>query len=495
MKYILALDQGTTSSRTLLFDETMRVVASAQREFRQIYPQPGWVEHDPFDILATQTETMREAVAKAGVDPGDIVAAGITNQRETAVVWDRRTGRPVYNAIVWQCRRTADYCKSLREGGMEEEISRRTGLVADAYFSGTKVRWILENVPGARQSAERGDLLFGTVDSWLVWNITEEKRHVTDVTNASRTMLYNIHDMAWDGEMLRLLGIPESMLPRAERCTVCAGHLHRDILGRSIPVCGIAGDQQAALFGQACHTPGDAKNTYGTGCFLLMNTGKTPVLSKNRLLTTVAWDLGAGPVYALEGSVFMGGAAVQWLRDELGLIRSSAESEEVARQVNDAGGVYLVPAFTGLGAPWWDMYARGALVGMTRGTGRAHVVRAALEAIAFQSADVLLAMEADAGVSLNRLKVDGGASANGLLMQFQADLLAVPVVRPGCVETTAMGAACFAGLASGLFPDVKSIAGNARTGAEYLPSADSKRVRGLLPGWHRAVERARNWIE
>lgn len=495
MKYILALDQGTTSSRTLVFDEAMRVVSSAQREFRQIYPQPGWVEHDPFDILSTQTETLREAVSKAGIDPRDIAAIGIANQRETAVVWDGQTGRPVCNAIVWQCRRTADFCRHLREEGMEPEIAARTGLVADAYFTGTKARWILDNIPGARSQADAGRLRLGTVDSWLVWNITEEQNHMTDVTNASRTMLYNIRTMEWDAEMLRMLGIPESMLPQVQRCTACYGHLRHDILGHSIPVCGIAGDQHAALFGQACFAPGDAKNTYGTGCFLLMNTGTQPVLSTNRLLTTVAWDIGSGPTYALEGSVFMGGAAIQWLRDEMGLIKTSAESEELARSVPDTGGMFLVPAFTGLGAPWWDMYARGTMVGMTRGTNRAHVVRAALEAIAFQSADVLSAMESDAGITLKRMKVDGGASANGLLMQFQADLLNVPVVRPACIETTAMGAAYLAGLSSGLFAGPEGIAANWSIGKEYQPSPDAPRVRSLQAGWRKAVERSKNWLE
>ncbi len=495
MKYLLALDQGTTSSRAILFDEGMNAVSSAQREFRQIYPQPGWVEHDPYDILSTQTETMREAVSKAGVDAADIAAIGIANQRETAVVWDGRTGRPVMNAIVWQCRRTADFCRQLAESGQEPEIAARTGLVADAYFTGTKARWVLDHVPGARAWADAGHLRLGTVDSWLIWNITEEQAHLTDVTNASRTMLYNIGNMVWDGEMLRMLGIPESMLPEVKPCNGCFGHLRRDILGRSIPICGVAGDQQAALFGQACFQPGDVKNTYGTGCFLLMNTGNKPVPSKNRLLTTVAWDLGTGPAYALEGSVFMGGAAIQWLRDEMGLIRTSAESEEVARSAADTGGVYLVPAFTGLGAPWWDMYARGTLVGMTRGTGRAQVVRAALEAIAFQSADVLAAMEQDSGIAVKRMKVDGGASANGLLMQFQADLVNTPVVRPACIETTAMGAAYLAGLGAGLFTGTEAIAANWQAGHEYLPGEDGPRVRGLHAGWLRAVERARNWAE
>lgn len=495
MRYILALDQGTTSSRAILFDEDMRVAASAQREFRQIYPQPGWVEHDPFDILATQAETLREAVAMAGVDARDIAACGITNQRETAVVWDRRTGKPVCNAVVWQCRRSAGICDKLRADGLEDEIAGRTGLVPDAYFSGTKVKWMLDNIPGVRRDAEAGNLLFGTVDSWLIWNLTAGRSHLTDVTNASRTMLYNIRGMAWDAEMLRALGVPEGMLPRVLPCASEYGRLRKDILGAEIPILGVAGDQQAALFGQACFSPGGAKNTYGTGCFLLMNTGGNPVRSKNRLLTTVAWDLGSGPVYALEGSVFTGGAAVQWLRDGLGLIRAASETEELALSVPDTGGAYLVPAFSGLGAPWWDMYARGALVGLTRGTGRAHIVRAALESIAFQSADVLRAMEADAGIRLESLRADGGASANGFLMQFQADLLARPVVRPACIETTAMGAAYLAGLQAGLFSGTEDIAKRWRAGREFLPSAESGKAGESFAQWHRAVERARNWLE
>jgi glycerol kinase len=495
MRYILALDQGTTSSRAIVFDGDMAVVASAQREFRQIYPRPGWVEHDPFDILATQTETLREAVSKSGVDARDIAACGITNQRETAVVWDGRTGKPVCNAVVWQCRRSAGICDALRAEGLEGEIADRTGLVADAYFSGTKVRWMLDNVPGARREAEAGHLLFGTVDSWLIWNLTAEKNHLTDATNACRTMLYNIRDMAWDAEMLRALRVPEGMLPRVLPCAAIYGHLRKDILGREIPILGAAGDQQAALFGQACFSPGDAKNTYGTGCFLLMNTGDRPVRSKNRLLTTVAWDLGNGPAYALEGSVFTGGAAVQWLRDGLGLIRTAAESEELALSVPDTGGAYLVPAFSGLGAPWWDMYARGTLVGLTRGTERAHIVRAALESIAYQSADVMGAMEADAGIRLESLRADGGAAANGFLMQFQADLLGRPVVRPACIETTAMGAAYLAGLQAGLFSGTEDIARRWRAGREFRPSAEAGKAQASFSQWHRAVERAKGWLE
>jgi glycerol kinase len=495
MKYILAFDQGTTSSRTIVFDEQMKIVSLAQREFRQIYPQPGWVEHDPFDILGTQLETMREAVAKAGINTRDIAAAAIANQRETVVVWDKRTGRPVCNAIVWQCRRSAEYCSGLKADGLEDEINSRTGLLADAYFSCTKIKWILDNVPGARSEAEAGNLLFGTIDAWLIWNLTANKNHFTDVTNASRTMLFNIRNMKWDTEMQRILGVPSSMLPDVLPCSAEFGFLRKDILGREIPICGVAGDQQAALFGQACFAPGDVKNTYGTGCFLLMNTGEKPVSSKNRLLTTVAWDAGHGPLYALEGSVFTGGAAVQWLRDGLGLIRLASETEELALSVPDTDGVYLVPAFSGLGAPWWDMYARGTIVGITRGTGREHIVRAALEAIAYQSADMLGAMEADAGIRLSTLRVDGGAAANNFLMQFQADLLGRPVIRPGCVETTAMGAAYFAGLQAGLFADLNQIANLCLAGKEFNPSPDSKRVQDSFSGWHKAVDRAKNWIE
>ncbi len=494
MKYFLALDQGTTSSRSVLFDEHMNIVSSAQREFRQIYPQPGWVEHDPYDILSTQTETMREAVARSGIEAGDIAAVGITNQRETVLLWDRRSGKPVCNAVVWQCRRSADICSRLRAEGLEEEIAGRTGLLADAYFSGTKLKWILDNVPGARGAAEKGELLFGTVDTWLIWNLSEGRRHLTDVTNASRTMLFNIRSMSWDDEMLRILGIPRSLLPEVLPSAAEYGLLRKEVLGAEIPVLGVAGDQQSALFGQECYSPGEAKNTYGTGCFLLMNTGSKPVRSQNKLLTTVAWDVGNGPVYALEGSVFTGGAVVQWLRDGLGLIRESSETEGLALSVPDSGGVFLVPAFTGLGAPWWDMYARGTIVGITRGTSRAHIVRAALEAIAYQSADLLNAMEADSGIKLATLKADGGASANDFLMQFQADLVGRTVFRPACIETTALGAALLAALKSGRFTSLESIAKRGGTGREFLPSADADGIRRSFSGWQRAVERSRNWV-
>ena len=495
MKYIVALDQGTTSSRTIIFDDHMNVVSLAQREFRQIYPQPGWVEHDPFDILSTQLETIREAKAKAKISSKDIAAVSIANQRETVVVWEKNTGRPICNAIVWQCRRSADICSQLRADHFEEEITRRTGLIADAYFSGTKIKWILDNIPKARKEAQSGNLLFGTIDSWLIWNLTEARNHLTDVTNASRTMLYNIHTLQWDEEMQRMLGIPASMFPDVLPCAAGFGLLRKDVLGKEIPICGVAGDQQAALFGQACFHPGEAKNTYGTGCFLLMNTGSDPVRSQNRLLTTIAWNIGDGPVYALEGSVFTAGAAIQWLRDGLGIIRSAAETEDLALSVPDSDGVYLVPAFSGLGAPWWDMYARGTIIGVTRGTRREHIVRAALESIAYQSADMISAMEADSEIRLSTLKADGGAAANNFLMQFQADLLSRPVIRPDHLETTAMGAAHFAGLSSGLYSGLKDISKHRRPDKEFHPSPVSPAVRSSLAGWHKAVERSKNWID
>ena len=495
MKYILALDQGTTSSRTIVFDQDLRPVSSAQREFRQIYPRPGWVEHDPFDIVSTQTQTLREAVSRAGIDAMDIVAIGIANQRETAVLWERATSRPVHNAIVWQCRRTADRCTELKNAGCEADVRARTGLVLDAYFSASKLQWLLDNVPGARASADRGGLAFGTVDSWLLWNLTADHRHCTDAANAARTMLYNIHQNNWDRELLRLFDVPESVLPSLLPNAAPFGMLRGDILGREIPILAMAGDQQAALFGQACFHSGDVKNTYGTGCFLLMNTGAQAVDSANRLLTTVAWDIGNGPVYALEGSVFMAGAVLQWLRDELGLLRSAGESEELALSVTDTGGVYLVPAFTGLGAPWWDMYARGTLVGLTRGSNRAHLVRAALEAIALQSLDVLRAMEADAGKSIDALRVDGGASANRFLMQFQSDILERPVLRPACAETTALGAAALAALAAGLCCDTAELAAKTQIAQRYDPQADPVHIRTLISGWRKAITRAQAWEE
>jgi len=487
----LALDQGTTSSRAIVFDGKARQMASKTREFRQIYPRPGWVEHDPWDIWRSQRECLEEAVKQTGPDAGRIAAIGITNQRETAVVWDRRTGEPVYNAIVWQCRRTADYCTRLREEGWEEILRQKTGLVPDAYFTATKVAWILDHVPGARSRADQGDLVMGTVDTWLIWNLTGGKVHATDYTNASRTLLFNIHTLQWDGTLLKLFGIPEAMLPDVRPSGAYFGETDPSLLGRRIPIHSAAGDQQAALFGQACFSEGDVKNTYGTGCFLLMNTGKTPVASKNRLLTTLAASLeGEAPLYALEGSVFMGGASLQWLRDELGLLETAAQSEDVARQTDDTGGVYLVPAFTGLGAPWWDMYARGMLLGMTRGTGRPQIVRAALESIAYQSRDVMEAMQQDFGRKITSVKADGGASANGLLMQFQADIANLTVRRPREVQTTALGAAYLAGLSSGIWKNREEILSLWELDRAFTPHmAESSRVQ-LYGGWLKAVRLA-----
>lgn len=494
MRYILALDQGTTSSRAALFDSTGALRALRSREFTQIYPQPGWVEHDPMEMLESQLAVLREA-AKCGIAPLDGIAAiGITNQRETAIVWEKKTGKPVCNAIVWQCRRTAPECERLRERGLEEPIRRKTGLIVDAYFSGTKLKWILDRIPGARERARRGELLFGTVDSWIIWNLTGGL-HVTDYTNASRTMLYNIHELRWDPEILEWLDIPAEMLPEVRGNAGDFGALRPEILGRAIPIRGVAGDQQAALFGQACYEPGMVKSTYGTGCFVLMHTGAQAVHSQNRLLTTIAWGLDGQVEYALEGSVFIAGAAIQWLRDELGLIRTSAESEEVAARVPDSGGVYLVPAFSGLGAPWWDMYARGTLVGLTRGTSRPHIVRAALEAIAYETRDVVSAMARDAGVEIQVLRVDGGASANNLMMQFQADILDIPVERPACVETTALGAAYLAGLSAGIWPDRQAISEQWSMDRIFRPAMDAERRSRLYEGWLRAVERSRGWIQ
>jgi len=498
MKYIVALDQGTTSSRTIIYDKDMNAVSTAQQEFRQIYPQPGWIEHDPYDILNSQLDTLRAAVEKAHIDPRDIEAIGLANQRETTLVWDRETGKPIYNAIVWQCRRTAPFCEELKKEGADLVIQHRSGLVIDAYFAGTKIKWILDNVPGARAAAQAGKLAFGTVDTWLIWNLTGGKRHVTDVTNASRTMLFNISTCQWDDELLSLMDVPRSMLPEILPNCADFGIMDASVLGAPIPICGVAGDQHSALFGQNCVNDGEAKNTYGTGCFLLMKTGDKPIFSKSKLLTTIAWDLGAhgaGPQYALEGSIFMGGATIQWLRDEMKMISTSAESESVALQVPDSAGVYVVPAFTGLGAPWWDMYARGTIVGMTRGTGRAHIVRAALEAIAYQSYDVLTAMQTDTGITLKNLKVDGGATANNLLMQFQADLLGVPVIRPRSIETTAMGCAYLAGIHTGFFSGTQEISENWKANKIFRPGLTAEAANEKLTGWHRAVERAAAWAE
>jgi glycerol kinase len=491
MSFVLALDQGTTSSRALLFDHAGNVRAVAQREFGQHFPQPGWVEHDAGEIWATQAGVMHEVLAKAGIGAHDLAALGITNQRETTVLWDRANGAPVAPAIVWQDRRTAPICDALRAAGHAPLIARKTGLVIDAYFSGTKLKWLLDNIPGARSRAAKGELAFGTIDSWLVWNLTRGAAHVTDPSNASRTLLFDIRSGAWDDELLHLLDIPRSVLPEVvPSSAICAT---ASIDGVDVPIAGIAGDQQAALFGQACHSPGLAKNTYGTGCFLLLNTGGSAVASANNLLTTVAWQRDGKTDYALEGSVFIGGAVVQWLRDGLRIIRAASEIEALAASAPDNGGIYFVPAFAGLGAPHWDSYARGAIFGLTRGASAAHIARAALEAIAFQNVDVLAAMQKDAAITLTELRVDGGATANNLLMQFQADILGVPVVRPKVLETTALGAGYLAGLAVGYWKDAADVAANWKVDRVFEPAMDEGRVQQLLAGWNKAVERAKHW--
>ncbi len=491
-RYVLALDQGTTSSRAILFDREGRLCAVAQREFRQHFPAPGWVEHDAQEIWETQQAVLEAAFRQADVTPNDVAAIGITNQRETTVLWDRTTGTPLARAIVWQDRRTAADCDRLRAEGHAERIRQKTGLVLDAYFSGTKLAWLLDHVPGARARAEAGELAFGTIDSWLIWNLTGGRVHATDPSNASRTLLFDIHTNAWDDELLALFRIPRVVLPDVRPSSSDFGYA--SIGGAEVPITGVAGDQQAALFGQACHQPGMAKNTYGTGCFLLLNTGATPVASTNRLLTTTAWQYAGGaPTYALEGSVFIGGAVVQWLRDGLRAVKTAAEVEALASEVPDAGGLYLVPAFTGLGAPHWDAYARGALLGLTRGSTIAHIARAALESIAFQSAEVLLAMERDAGTRLTELRVDGGATANDLLMQIQADLLGVPVIRPKVLETTALGAAYLAGLAVGFWKDERDIAANWAVDRVFEPTLARERAAERMAGWARAVERSKGW--
>ena len=494
MRYILALDQGTTSSRAVAFDETGRMVGSHGIEFPQHYPHPGWVEHDPKDILDSQIRSLKLTVELCGIDPGDIAAVGITNQRETTLLWDRRTGEPVCNAIVWQCRRTAPIVERLKKDGLGSVITNRTGLIPDAYFSGTKLEWMLENIPGTRERAEKGELCFGTVDSYLTFMLTGKKRHVTDMTNASRTMLFNIFEKKWDEELLRMMDIPENLLPQVVDSSCVVGMLDKSILGREIPVAALAGDQHAALFGQGCFTPGLCKNTYGTGCFVLMNTGKTPVRSPSGLLTTVAWSLDGKTTYALEGSVFVAGAVVQWLRDEMGLIHSAAETGPIAASVPDNAGVYFVPAFTGLGAPHWDMYSRGTIVGLTRGSGRAHIVRAALEAIAYQSADVVQAMQNDSGISMPVMRVDGGASANNFLMQFQSDILGADVVRPAIIESTALGAAMLAGRAVGLWTD-GDLAHLQKEEKRFTPQMEGGARERLLRQWRRAVSRAEGWAE
>lgn len=485
--YIIALDQGTSSSRAIIFDRNGNTKAVCQKEFTQYFPKPGMVEHDPMEIWSSECAVMTEAMTSLRLKGKDIAAIGITNQRETTIVWDASTGKPICNAIVWQDRRTSDYCSSLKAAGLTDMIRDKTGLIIDAYFSGTKIRWILDNVPGARERAERGELRFGTVDSWLVWNLTDGKVHITDVTNASRTMLFNINTLEWDSELLELLDIPASMMPEVRSSSEIYGNAM--LMGADVPVGGIAGDQQAALFGQMCTEPGSVKNTYGTGCFLLMNTGDKPILSRNSLLTTIAWKIGDKVNYALEGSIFVAGSVVQWLRDGLGIIRNSADVEALAKTVPDNGGVYMVPALTGLGAPYWDQYAKGSIHGLTRGTTAAHIARAALEGIAFQTMDIVEAMEKDAGVPLGELKVDGGASRNNLLMQFQSDILGTKVVRPEVTETTALGAAYLAGLAVGFWKDIDELKMQWKAERVFEASADEGKVAALKAGWADAVGR------
>jgi glycerol kinase len=491
-KYILSLDQGTTSSRAIVFNRAGEIVSLAQKEFTQLFPQPGWVEHDADEIWSTQSSVAAEAIVKAKITPADVAAIGITNQRETTVVWDRETGQPVCNAIVWQDRRTAAYCNRLNEEGWGRKIQEKTGLIIDSYFSATKVKWILDEVPGARQKAEEGKLLFGTIDSWLVWNLTDGARHVTDVTNASRTMLFNIQTLDWDDELLSLFTIPKTMLPDVCASSEVIGETAGKLLASKIPIAGIAGDQQAALFGQMCTRPGMVKNTYGTGCFMLMNIGDKPTISENKLITTVAWKIGGQVAYALEGSIFIGGAVVQWLRDGLGLISSAPQVEELAQKVADNGGLYLVPAFAGLGAPYWNGEARGMMVGLTRGTTAAHVARAALESIALQTMDVLKAMEKDAGTAIKELRVDGGATIDNLLMQIQADVLQARVVRPQVTETTAMGAAYLAGLAVGFWNSADDIQQQWKVERTFAPSAE-KDPQELINGWHKAIRACQAW--
>lgn len=491
MKYVLSLDQGTTSTRAIIFDGAGMIVAKAQQEFKQIYPRAGWVEHDPADIAASAVGVIAQALAHAGLTPENLAAIGITNQRETTIVWDKLTGAPVCNAIVWQCRRTAEIAEKLKSEGLSNFIYERTGLVPDAYFSATKIKWILDNIPSARRRAEDGELAFGTVDTYLMWRLSRGKIFATDYTNASRTMLFNIHTLEWDKELLKLFGISESMLPRVLPSCGLFGYTDKSVLGGKVPICGVAGDQQAALFGQLCVSEGELKNTYGTGCFLLMNTGDKPVKSVNGLITTLGAGCGKKPPYVLEGSVFVGGAVVQWLRDELGLIASAEESEEWAAKVDDTGGVYVVPAFTGLGAPYWDGSARGTISGITRGTGKAHIIRAALEAIAYQSAELVGAMERDAGVKVTALKVDGGASQNDFLMKFQADILGITVERPVVAESTALGAAYLAGLSAGVWSGVEELKAHRKTERVFAPSMGEERRKELLDGWNSAVHMAR----
>lgn len=492
-RYIMSFDAGTTSNRCILFDEKGRICSVAQKEFTQYFPKPGWVEHDANEIWSTQLGVAVEAMQKLGITASQIAAIGITNQRETTIVWDKKTGEPIYHAIVWQCRRTSEYCDQLKEEGLEDFFKEKTGLTIDAYFSATKLRWILENVEGAREKADNGELLFGTVETWLIYKMTKGKVHITDYSNASRTMLYNIHDLSWDEEILRIMSIPRSMLPDVKPSSEIYGMCDASFLGGEIPIAGAAGDQQAALFGQNCFNDGEAKNTYGTGCFLLMNTGETPVASKNGLVTTIAWGLNGKVTYALEGSIFVGGAAIQWLRDEMKLLDSAKDSEEMAKKVPDTNGCYVVPAFTGLGAPYWDQYARGTIVGITRGVNRYHIIRATLDSIAYQVSDVIDAMQADSGITLQSLKVDGGASANNFLLQEQADLIDRAVVRPACVESTALGAAYLAGLAVGYWEDKEAVRDNCSIDKTFLPQIDAAERSKKLSGWKRAVKYAFGW--
>ena len=487
-KYIMSLDLGTTSCRSILFDKKGQICSVAQKEFTQYFPEPGWVEHDAEEIWATQKGLMFEALEKLGVEMSDVAGIGITNQRETTVVWDKQTGRPICKAIVWQCRRTAEYCDELKAQGLADMFREKTGLVLDAYFSGTKLKWILDNVPNARERAEAGELLFGTIDTWIIWKLTHGKVHVTDYSNASRTMLFNINTLEWDEEILKILDIPRQMLPEVKPSSYLYGHTEARIFGEEVPIAGAAGDQQCALFGQTCFAPGEAKNTYGTGGFMLMNTGEKPVASKNGLVTTIAWGVDGKVEYALEGSIFVAGAAIQWLRDQLGLIRDSAESEVLAKAVPDTNGCYMVPAFVGLGAPHWDQYARGAIVGLTRGTNRNHIVRATLESLAYQVTDVLKAMEEDSGIKLGTLAVDGGACANDFLMQFQADIINTVVARPKTIETTAMGAAYLAGLAVGYWQSKEEIKANHIIAKEFTPDMKETHREKLLDGWKKAVK-------
>lgn len=494
-KYVMALDAGTTSNRCILFNEKGEMCSVAQKEFTQYFPKPGWVEHDANEIWSTQLGVAVEAMSKIGAEADDIAAIGITNQRETAIVWDKNTAEPVYHAIVWQCRRTSEYCDTLKEKGLTETFRRKTGLIIDAYFAGTKVKWILDNVKGARERAEKGELLFGTVETWLIWKLTKGAVHVTDYSNASRTMLFNINTLDWDDEILEELQIPRCMLPKPMPSSCVYGKADPSFLGGPIPIGGAAGDQQSALFGQTCFNPGEAKNTYGTGCFLLMNTGETPVFSKNGLVTTIAWGIDGKVDYALEGSIFMAGAAIQWLRDEMRLIDSAADSEYMANKVKDTNGCYVVPAFTGLGAPYWDQYARGTIVGLTRGVNKYHIIRATLESIAYQAFDVIKAMEADSGIKLTSLKVDGGASANDFLMQTQANFIQEPVKRPSCIETTAMGAAYLAGLAVGYWSNKEDVKANWAIDKVFEPAISEKVQEKKIAGWHKAVRYAFDWAK